>query len=186
MPLAENLRLAIAVAVSGVLVWAAAVDVMTRRIPNAAVLALIGLFLGWTAIDMGAGAVSSLEAAGLALAITVALYAFKIIGAGDSKLFSAAALFAGIGYLPYFAFATALAGGAIALVSVASRPQRALVMFTLRGKGDFGSGIPYGAAIAVGGIAIIWGALSGWLTPIAYGAPTPVTVQSISQALSGH
>jgi Flp pilus assembly protein protease CpaA len=66
-------------------------------------------------------------------------------------------------HLSAFALATVLTGGAMAVVSLASRPTRALVMFNLRGKGDFGRGIPYGVAIGVGGIVVLWGYLVGLL-----------------------
>jgi Flp pilus assembly protein protease CpaA len=71
-------------------------------------------------------------------------------------LFSAVALFVGLGEIARLGVLAALAGGLIALVIVLSRPRRALMMFSLRGKGDFGSGIPYGVAIAVAGLAIVW------------------------------
>jgi prepilin peptidase CpaA len=84
-----------------------------------------------------------------------------VIGAGDCKLFAATALFAGMAGLGLFTLATAFAGGAIALVSILTRPTRGLVMLQLRGKGDFGRGIPYGVAIAVGGAAVVWAPLLG-------------------------
>jgi Flp pilus assembly protein protease CpaA len=54
------------------------------------------------------------------------------------------------------ALATSLVGGVIAAITIASRPTRALVMLKMRGKGDFGSGIPYGVAIAVAAAALVW------------------------------
>jgi prepilin peptidase CpaA len=185
MPITEAIQIGLAAAASAVLTWAAVSDVRTRKIPNLSVLALLLLFLGWTGIHFGAPTLSSLEAAGIALAATVALYAFKVIGAGDSKLFAAAALFMGMGYLPFFALGTALAGGAIAAVSLASRPQRAMAIFMLRGKGDAGPGVPYGAAIAIGGIVVLWAMVLGLLDPYGYGQPAPITVHDISKALKG-
>jgi hypothetical protein len=35
------------------------------------------------------------------------------------------------------------------------RPVRALVMFQMRGKGDFGRGVPYGVAIAIATAGIL-------------------------------
>ena len=180
MSLTETVRLVVAAAVSLVLAVAALSDVRSRRIPNWTVLALIGLYVVLVIALGGRGLVSALEAAGLALATTVALYAFKIIGAGDSKLFTAVAFFAGLGYLPLLVVATTLAGGVIALISLASRPQRALVMFKLRGKGDWGRGVPYGLAIAVGGLIVMWAPLMNLVRP--FGAPAPVTAGDISHA----
>lgn len=167
MPPSSFVQLAAAALVSVVLAIAAVSDIRDRRIPNWTVLAVMGLFAAWAFANGGAGVVSALEAAGVALVVSIALYALKIMGAGDSKLFTAVALFAGMGYLPLLVVATTLAGGAVALVSLATRPRRALAMFTLRGKGDWGRGVPYGVAIAVGGAVIMWGPIAGLAPPFA-------------------
>jgi prepilin peptidase CpaA len=135
-----------------VLAIAAGSDFKHHRIPNWTVLAVILLFVGWAFAEPSTSWTSAFEAAGIALLLTVVLYLFKFIGAGDSKLFTSIALFVGMGYLPLFAFATAVVGGAMAVVSLAVEPRRALVMFQMRGKGDFGRKIPYGVAIAVAGL----------------------------------
>jgi prepilin peptidase CpaA len=186
MPLTDIVRFAVAVIATGVLAWAAISDWRTRRIPNASVLALLALFVPWAAADGGAGLVSALEAAGIALALSVGLYLFKIVGAGDSKLFTVCALFAGMGYLPYLALATSLVGGAIAVISIGSRPRRALVMATLGGKGDWGRGVPYGVAVAAGAAMVIWACLTGVFDPFAYFGRAPVTAHALSRALAGH
>ena len=179
MTLADPLRIAVAVAASLVLCFAAVSDIRTRRIPNWTVLALIGLFAIWMASDGGREALSALAAAAVALAVTVALYAFKILGAGDSKLFAAVALFGGLGYLPLLVLATALTGGVIAIASLAARPQRALAMLSMRGKGDWGRGVPYGLAIATGGALIMWAPITGIVKPI--GARPDVTATQVKQ-----
>lgn len=166
MPHLDLAHAVLAGAISAVLVWAAVSDIVARRIPNAAVLVLLALYGAWVAIGLGAGLVSAVTAAAIGFAVGFGLYVFKIMGAGDVKLFAVTALFAGMAYLPLFAFATAIAGGAIALVSFASRPRRAAVMLTLRGKGDFGRGVPYGVAIAFGGAFVIWGGLCGMASGI--------------------
>jgi prepilin peptidase CpaA len=146
-------------ALTGLLTWAAISDIRDRKIPNLAVLAVLALFIPWTLTGQPAALGGALAAGGIGLAVCYGLYAVSIIGAGDAKLFAAVALFAGLGYLPTLALATVLAGGAIAAVSIATRPRRALVMLNLRGKGDFGRGIPYGVAIAIGGTFVQWGRL---------------------------
>lgn len=158
----EIARLAIAIALSGVLVWASISDIRVRRIPNASVLVVLGLYVVLAAINRGVGVVSGLEAAVIAFAVTFALYWFNIVGAGDAKLFASVALFAGLAGLPMLAFATALFGGLVAVVSILTRPTRALVMLQLRGKGDFGRGVPYGVAIAAGTAVVVWGPYLGW------------------------
>jgi prepilin peptidase CpaA len=156
----EPAAAAIAVALTLVLVWAAVSDVRVRKIPNRAVLAVLGLFVVWSAFAHGAGLVSGLEAGAISFAVGYGLYAFGIMGAGDAKLFAAVSLFTGLPLLPLFAVATALAGGVVALASVASRPQRAMAMLTMRGKGEFGRGVPYGVAISIGGAIAVWTGLA--------------------------
>lgn len=167
MPPTDLARYALAAAYTGLMAWAAVSDIRSRLIPNRIVLILLALFVPWTLIS--GGLLSSLAAFGVALVVSVALYAFKVIGAGDSKLFAVAALFAGMGYLPDFALATALTGGAVALVSMAARPQRAFAMLMLRGQGDWGRGVPYGVAIAVGAAAVLWASMFGLLEPFVWG-----------------
>jgi prepilin peptidase CpaA len=145
-----------------VLVVAAASDIRDRRIPNWTVLAIVVLFAGWASVVGSVLLASSLEAAGIAFAVSFALYFFKVLGAGDSKLATAVALFVGMGNLLQFALITSLAGGALAVVSLAADPTRALVMFQMRGEGDYGRGVPYGVAIAAAGVLTVFGALLGW------------------------
>jgi prepilin peptidase CpaA len=182
MHLIEIVRLTVAAIATVILAGAAVSDIRTRRIPNACVFAMLALFLPWALTDDWPAALSALEAAVIALAVTVALYAFKVLGAGDSKLFAACALFAGMSFLPYLTVATALVGGLIALVMIASRPQRALVMITLRGRGDFGRGVPYGVAIAAGTAIVIWAPMAGLLGPEGFRGPAAV----LARHLSGH
>jgi prepilin peptidase CpaA len=178
----------LAAAASLILAWAAVSDVQKRIIPNVSVLALLGVFLAWALFVLGFGQplVSALAAAVIAFAVTFALYAFKVIGAGDSKLFAAAALFCGLGYLPLFALATVLAGGAIAAVSLAARPTRAAVMLTMGGKGDWGRGIPYGVAIAIGAAVVMWGSIGGYVQPyrLVRSGPAQVTSGELNKALA--
>lgn len=161
----EIARYAVSVALTGALLWAGISDALTRKIPNASVVAVLVLFMAWTALNPLTHLTGALLAGVVAFIVFYALYAFRILGAGDAKLFSAVALFAGLAYLGSLSMATVLAGGAMAVVALASRPRRALVMLNLRGRGDFGRGIPYGCAIAFGGIVMHWGRMLGLLTP---------------------
>ena len=160
MAITEAGLVAIATGLSGVLLWAAVSDHRVRRIPNIAVAAVLVLFVAWTALRGGAGLISSTEGALAAFGLTFALYAFGVVGAGDAKLFSALALFAGMQHLALLTVTTALAGGVMGAVSLASRPTRAMVLINMRGKGDFGRGVPYGVAIAAGGWVMVWLSLS--------------------------
>lgn len=184
MELSDLAQLAASGAATVVLASAAFSDVRSRRIPNWTVIALIALFAVLAVALGGRGVISALAAAGATLAATLALYALRWIGAGDSKLLTAVALFAGLGYLPLLLLATALTGGLIAVVSFVSRPTRALTMVTLRGKGDWGRGVPYGVAIAVGGALVIWAPMTDFLRPV--GAPGPVMSVQLKAFLGPH
>jgi prepilin peptidase CpaA len=177
----------LAVLASVILAWAAISDIRRRIIPNVAVAALFAVFLGWAVLVLGFGGplVSALEAGALALMITFVLWAFKVVGAGDSKLFAVAALFFGLGYLPAFALATVLAGGVVAAASLALRPRRAAVMLAMGGKGDWGRGVPYGVAIAAGAAIVLWGALGGYVEPYRFGRGAhTVSAHDLNRALT--
>jgi prepilin peptidase CpaA len=163
-------RWAVAAAFTGVLFWAADSDVRHRKIPNRSVLAILALFIPWAVLHWGYWDAWALAAGALALTIGVGLYALRMVGAGDAKLFAAVALFAGLGHLLALGMATALAGGAVAIVSLVARPHRAMTMIILQGKGDFGRGIPYGVAIAMAGAAVVWVTLLELPMPLS-GAP---------------
>ncbi|MFC3069153.1 A24 family peptidase [Phenylobacterium soli] len=145
---------------TAVLAWAAITDIRDRRIPNRAVLAVLLLFVAWAAVGRAALG-SSLAAGAIALVAGFLLVQFALMGAGDAKLFAALALFAGMTGLPGLAFATAMAGGVLAVATLASRPTRTLTVLQMRGAGDLGRGIPYGVAIAAGACVMLWGGLLG-------------------------
>jgi prepilin peptidase CpaA len=153
---AEITHWVVAVLLTPVLAWAAVSDVRHRRIPNWTVLTVIALFIPWAVASTLPWSLAALAAGVIALAATFALYAAGVFGAGDSKLFAAVALLTGLGHLALLALATALVGAVVAVISIASRPTRALAMFNLRGNGEFGRGIPYGVAIAAAAAALVW------------------------------
>ena len=157
LPAVEVVRWLVVVFLAAVLAIAGITDIRERRIPNWTVLAVAVLFLPWIFVGPGVSIFASLEAALAAFLISFCLYAFRLIGAGDSKLLTVAALFVGLAQLVPFFVLVALAGGVIAVVSLAMDPTRALVMFQLRGRGQFGRGVPYGVAIAIAAIAaVVW------------------------------
>lgn len=152
---------------AAMLIIAAVMDILHRRIPNWTVAALIVTYLAAVAAGLAPSPLlSGLGAAAITFAVTYLLYHFNIFGAGDAKLFSAAALFAGLANLGTLALLTVLFGGAIALGFLLLRPDRAMRALTTRGRSSGEkSGIPYGVAIALG--AITTGAVTpGFLPPI--------------------
>ncbi|HUO97036.1 MAG TPA: prepilin peptidase [Rhizomicrobium sp.] len=153
--LIEALRWTTFALFAAVLGFAAFSDVRERKIPNWTVLAVVLLFVFWALAEPAVSLVSSLEAALLLLVVTVPLFAFRLIGAGDSKLVTAVALFMGLRLLPEFLFTTVVAGGVLAIFSLLMNPRRAAVMVQTRFRADYGRGIPYGVAIALGGVATV-------------------------------
>lgn len=151
----EVVRVAVALAFIALLATAAVIDVLHRRIPNWSVVSLLATF----GVALAAGVLpapwwEALAAGAVSLVATYLLYHFNWVGAGDAKLFSAAALFSGLSGLALFGLFTALAGGALALLSIAMNPRRAMRGLIARGRGeDLSRGIPYGAAIALGALA---------------------------------
>jgi prepilin peptidase CpaA len=98
---------------------------------------------------------SALGAAMIVFFCSFSLYVLGIVGAGDSKLATAVALFVGIAQLPEFILYMSLTGGALALCTLAAQPTRALVILQLRGKGAPDKAVPYGVAIAVAGTIVL-------------------------------
>lgn len=135
-----------------ILLAAAISDGIRRRIPNWAVLGLIGLYVVVAVLDMApVGPWSALGAALIAFPVTYGLYHFGIMGAGDAKLFTAAALFAGLKWLLPFALITALFGGLFAIGYLIVSPRRAMRGLTSAGRTEgAGIGLPYGIPIALG------------------------------------
>lgn len=148
--------------VGAALIAGAAYDAATLTIPNWVSLALVALFpivafnagFGWAeaGIHVGVGVA--------ALIVGAALFATGTVGGGDAKLFAAVSLYIGAGWFATFIFFVALAGGVVALVVLAIRYAAAFgivarlswLQHLLTGKG-----IPYGVAIAAGGLFILPG-----------------------------
>jgi prepilin peptidase CpaA len=130
-------------------------DIRHRRIPNWSVLVILGLSIPWILLGPGPSVLSASAAILIAFGVTWPLYAFGLFGAGDSKLLMALSLLVGLQNLLAFFVVVAIAGGAVAVASLAADPTRALVLFQLRGKGGYGKDVPYGVAIAIGAIFVI-------------------------------
>ncbi len=164
MPLASStVVLAILVAGTGT---GAAIDLVTRRIPNGVVVttALAGLAAaGVGASDISVGA--SLFGLGVGIALMLPGHLFGGTGAGDVKLFGAVGAVVGVERILWAFCYTALAGGVIAIIWALCHGRLAL---TLRRAGaslhrpgqtraaivsaGAGNTFPYGPAIAIGSV----------------------------------
>ncbi|WP_300577112.1 prepilin peptidase [Phenylobacterium sp.] len=142
------------------LIVAALKDVTSYTIPNWISLALIvGFFpaalalgLPWSSLGLHVGIGVT------ALVVGMAMFALGWIGGGDAKVFAATALWLGWPASGTFLLATALAGGALAVLLLAMRsmllrPYVSAGPSWLSRLAEPGENVPYGLAICIGGLA---------------------------------
>jgi prepilin peptidase CpaA len=148
----------------GFAVAAGVADFKTMNIPNIYCLGIVLAFLPAFATDALTGDGMEFFAswkshlmAGIGMfGVTFLLFSLGMIGAGDSKLISALALWVGVPGLPAFLFYMAVTGAVLGVatkvmnkrVLVATAPEGSWVA---KAQGGFG-GVPYGIAIALGAI----------------------------------
>lgn len=154
-------------ALAALLLAAAWTDLRRGKIPNA--LTVSGLIAG-LALSSAAGLgvlVGSVQAVALAFALGLALFAGRVLGGGDVKLLIALAAMLGLSSFAVALALTALAGGALSLAVAARRglllpvlldSKDTLVSWTTPGRSaaspasTTGIAVPYGVAIAIGGL----------------------------------
>jgi len=142
----------------GLLVVAAVGDLLTYRIPNWISLALVCLFviaalvagLDWMVIAIHVGMALAL------LTVGMGLFALKLLGGGDAKIFAAIGLWLGFAALPPYLVWVTLSGGLLAASVLLFRKLSMSKSFSapawlarLHNKEE---GIPYGIAIAAGAL----------------------------------
>lgn len=151
------------------MIYAAISDLFTMTISNRISLALIVVFVPFAfAAGLSPYEVLLHLACGFGvLCLTFAMFAFGWIGGGDAKLAAATALWIGWQELGDYGVATALFGGLLTLAILQARafplPRFALSVGWLTRLHDRREGIPYGIALALGGLAVfpqtaIWAA----------------------------
>lgn len=147
--------------VGAVIIAGAAYDAATLTIPNWISLVLAALFplLAFVAGLSWAEAGIHFAVGFAALLAGMALFAGGFVGGGDAKLFAAVSLYVGAANFSMYLIAVAIAGGALAFTLLALRRLAwAGLIERLRGLKHLalsGAGIPYGIAIAAGGLAIL-------------------------------
>ncbi len=140
--------------------FAGVMDLLTFTIPNRVSLALLlgFLFAAPLAGMPWADYASHLGAGALMLMVGIAMFSRGLVGGGDAKLMSAAALWLGFGHLLPFLVWTALLGGVLAIALLTYRrffPPLWLAKqsWALR-LHDPKQGIPYGIALAGAGMLV--------------------------------
>ena len=157
------------------LVLAAVGDARARRIPNwltggVAALYPVYVLTSPTAVPW----LAALAVAGTVLVVGFVLFATCALGGGDVKLITAVSLWAGLDHLALFAAVTSLTGGALALATMFLRRWSGLIGAHAAALGlalkPAATGatpdhprpaadkpavtLPYGIAIAAGGLAV--------------------------------
>jgi prepilin peptidase CpaA len=166
----------VAAVLVGLLIVAALADVAARIIPDgvAIAIAVLGLTARVTAGGVP-GVTESIAAALLVLMVLVILHARGLMGGGDVKLMAAMVLGLPLEWIYRFFIVTAVAGGIIALLHLVLRSairtapgppprgaallRRALIAerWRIARRGS----LPYGVAIACGGIWAILASRAG-------------------------
>jgi prepilin peptidase CpaA len=156
----------------GLLLWAAVSDLRNYLIPNRICLAVAALYpVYWLAGAAGGMPVdwsSGVLAAGLIFAAGFVLFSVGVIGGGDVKLFSAIALWTGLNWLLMLVLVVGLAGGVLSLGIIGAKAATLIrlpadIRAVAYPHGPIGmvrvilkTPAPYGAAIAFGGLFIIY------------------------------
>jgi prepilin peptidase CpaA len=148
------------------LVAAAVFDLWKFTIPNWISVSLLGLFVAaGVFLPMQINWLSHIGAMAAVLLGTLVLYRFRLIGGGDLKLLVVVGLWAGLDGLPTLLVMTAFAGGVLALGLIGLR-RLLMSLMVLQTVPDCitkvslprlllpGEPLPYGVAIAVGGILV--------------------------------
>lgn len=145
---AAILHTALIASYAGILFWAGMTDCRSWTIPNRFPVALVGLYPAWVlASPVPVDWQAALLSAALVFSVGAVLFSQNLMGGGDVKLMSVAMLWAAPAHGFAFLAAMALAGGVLAV--------RALLLRRLApaaGASERGSDLPYGAAIAAGGM----------------------------------
>lgn len=151
-------------AFAGFVLWAAANDARHFIIPNCLSAAIAVLWLGFAMTALAAGKASGPYAIAFVIgfasfAAGFLLFALRLVGGGDVKLFAAVALWAGPDHLGLLLAVTLITGGILAAGYLAARVLRTM---TMQGAPGFGvavmaalrSEVPFGLAIAAGGLIV--------------------------------
>ncbi|HUP90325.1 MAG TPA: prepilin peptidase [Longimicrobiales bacterium] len=153
-------------------------DLRTRKIPNDLTVGALMIGLGLRAViaikaGSASAVLSGLGGAGLSFAFLFPLFAIGAMGGGDVKFSIAAGAFLGIERVLLALLLSAVAGGALGLITAVRRGVLLPVLVNCRdllvhcvtfGRGGARPTLDGQAAITIPyGVAIALGSLAGWL-----------------------
>ena len=147
-------------AFAGLVFSAAISDILRFRIPNRICLALVLLYPAYVlAASQPVDWLPAIGVAAASLLVGFILFSLNACGGGDAKMFSAVALWAGPALILPLGLYTSLAGGVMVLFlwfqhRLARAPSAAMVLQTVADSNFSKQPMPYGAAIAVGGLYV--------------------------------
>jgi prepilin peptidase CpaA len=159
--LAPHLLVKLPLALALGLISAAALsDLASYRIPNRLVAPLAALYPPGALLDPAGLDPWAPAVAALLLALGFALFAWGKLGGGDAKLLAAVGLWAGLADAPAFLLVTCLAGGALSLAALGPGRLAATYVAARVGalrlhQGLAAGQVPYGVAIAAGGLSVL-------------------------------
>lgn len=154
----------------GAMVWAAIADVVTLKIQNRLVLLLLTSYSVLAVVsDMSWLSIGQNVIVGAFILIGMfALFSFGWIGGGDAKLAAVVALWLGMEHTLAFVLTTAVFGGALTAILIQVRllplPIQCLRTPWIVRLHAPETGVPYGVAIAAGGLINF--PATHWMAPL--------------------
>ncbi len=147
---------------AGLLCWAAISDMSRFIIPNSVCLGIIILFPAY-ALSAPAPVdwIGHIATASAMFGIGFLFFVFRLAGGGDVKMLVAASLWAGPALIIPFLVVVAMAGGVLSILTMTRlkvfrlRPASG-ASFSVRFGSAMKAHVPYGVAIAAGGLMVIY------------------------------
>jgi prepilin peptidase CpaA len=162
MSLLAHLQTGCLILLAVLLLVAAWRDLQTLQIANSLPLAIAALYATWSALGLTAGT-TTIENLGWAVCCALALFlaatlafALGMMGGGDVKLVATTGLFAGPALMLDFVLVVAVAGGLLGVGVLMGVPLGAApASGAATARGRLSRRLPYGPAIAAGGLWLV-------------------------------
>jgi prepilin peptidase CpaA len=169
MPASTTLEILALLAFAGILIAAAVSDARRLVLPNRYSVAIVLLYPAYALAAAGqVDWLGALALAGGCFVVGFLLFSMRVFGGGDAKLLTACSLWAGPALFPEFLFGTALVGGLLAVAFIVHRRWAGSLAGAAHGaaggvvqadgpastKRRWAQPLPYGVAIAVGGLQV--------------------------------
>lgn len=154
------IELAIILVFPALMILAGSMDLFTMTIPNRIPLALVAGFaclaplagMGWETLAFHVAVAAAM------LVIGIGMFAAGWMGGGDAKVFAAASLWMGLEHVYEYLMVSAIFGGILTLFMLFMRtfplPAGLAGHKWMTRLHDAGTGVPYGIALAAGGLAV--------------------------------